>query len=94
MKPRNRILLGASIAGLIAAQVQRIVISPLANGFNPDADLWKAKGPTTIEQDKLTFQPTSSEESFENDHLRAVHFRFPARVRIGMHDVPASLIVI
>ena len=36
---------------------------------------------------------TSSEESFENDHLRAVHFRFPARARIGMHDVPASLMI-
>ena len=58
MKPRTRILLAASIAGLIAAQVQPIVISPLANGFNPDPDVRiKAKGPTTIEQDKLTFQP-------------------------------------
>jgi len=58
MKASTRILVAASLAGLIGAQVQPIVISPLANGFNPDPDVRiKAKGPTTIEQDRLTFQP-------------------------------------
>ena len=58
MKSTSRVLLSACLAGLIGAQVQPIVISPLANGFNPDPDLKiKAKVPTTIEQDRLTFQP-------------------------------------
>ena len=58
MKLSIRILLAACLASLIAAQVQPIVISPLANGANPDPDVKiKTKGPTTIEQDKLTFQP-------------------------------------
>ena len=58
MKPTSRTLLSASLAALIEAQVQPIVISPVVNGFDPDPDLKiKAKGPTTIEQDRLTFQP-------------------------------------
>src|SRR5690242_10509774 len=36
---------------------------------------------------------SSQEDSFENDHLRAVHFRFRPRTRIRMHDVPPSLMI-
>jgi len=33
------------------------------------------------------------EASFENDHVRAVHFRFRPRTRTAMHDVPPSLMI-
>ena len=55
MKAITRMLLAASFASLIATR-QPIVISPLANGSNSDPIKIKAKGPTTIEQDRLTFQ--------------------------------------
>ena len=35
----------------------------------------------------------SSPDSFENDHLRAVHFRFRPGTRTRMHDVPPSLMI-
>lgn len=35
----------------------------------------------------------SRNKSFENDHIRAVHFRFRPRTRIGMHEVPPSLMI-
>jgi hypothetical protein len=56
MKSATRVLFSAWLSGLIGAQVQPIVISPLANGFNPDPDL-KIKAKATIEQDRLTSQP-------------------------------------
>ena len=58
MKLRIRVLSAVCAAGLTAAQVPPIVLTPVAIGSNPDPDLKiKAKGPTTIEQDRLTFQP-------------------------------------
>jgi hypothetical protein len=58
MKLRIRVLSAVCAAGLTAAQVPPIVLTPVAIGSNPDPDLKiKAKGPTTIEQDKITIQP-------------------------------------
>ena len=36
---------------------------------------------------------SSQEAFFENEHVRAVHFRFRPRTRITLHDVPPSLMI-
>jgi len=40
-----------------------------------------------------TGEQSSQQDSFENEHVRAVHFRFRPRTRITLHDVPPSLMI-